>query len=103
MGVSVSTPSPPPYSYSESINSDTVLNNSSVLLDTKRREISDLCQHCRRRPSTTKWVGNGGALDLVHGFYQLWCDFCATTAQLEYAREAAARVPELEAKLATLK
>lgn len=58
-----------------------------------------LCQHCRVRRATLDWVGEGGTLGHVHGLYERWCEVCATTEQLAYAKRQAARVPELEAKL----
>ena len=50
-----------------------------------------------------QWIGEGGWLAQSHGFYEMWCDFCATEAQLEYAQRMSANIPELEAKMATLR
>lgn len=66
-------------------------------------KLGDLCQKCRKRPSTTQWVGDGGALAYTHGFYELWCDVCVLTEQLKHARATARRIPVLERKLAAAK
>lgn len=60
------------------------------------------CQRCNERPADEWWVDDGGMLAMTHGHYQAWCMRCIVTAQLKYAREAAATVPELEKKLAQL-
>jgi hypothetical protein len=39
---------------------------------------------------------------LVHGMYQMWCELCAARAQLDYSREQATRVADLEARVAEL-
>jgi hypothetical protein len=62
-----------------------------------------ICQHCHKRRSTTEWVGDGGSLAYVHGFAKRWCDVCALEAQLDYARQAAERIPDLEARLAKVR
>lgn len=64
--------------------------------------MTDLCANCQQRQATLNWVGEGGTLGFVHGMYQRWCEVCATTAQLKYAREQAAMIPALELKLAGL-
>ena len=61
-----------------------------------------LCKNCNKREGTTRWVGNGGVMDLVHGMYQMWCEICATEAQLEYAKERAKAISKLERKLKKL-
>jgi len=72
------------------------------LAEIKRTE-KELCQNCGKREATTNWVGDGGVIEYVHGFYQRWCDYCATKATLAYARKQARRIPSLERKLAKLK
>ena len=64
--------------------------------------MKDLCQNCKKRKATQNWVGKGGMLDFAHGMYQRWCNYCTTEAQLEYAREIAKTIPELEKKMKKL-
>ena len=59
-----------------------------------------LCQNCGKHEATTKWLGQGSALDFVHGNYWEWCECCALREQLAYAKKLAEGIPELEAKLA---
>lgn len=54
-----------------------------------------LCTNCHARPGTLAWVGEGGALAYVHGLSRLWCEPCIVKAQLDYALDRAAAVPEL--------
>jgi hypothetical protein len=61
-----------------------------------------ICRNCNERAAIGKWVGNGSVMDLVHGNYTYWCEPCMLRAQIEHAREAAERLPELEARLAKL-
>jgi len=60
------------------------------------------CENCHKREATTKWLGNGSALDLVHGAYWMWCEICVVKEQIKYAEESAARLPELRARLSEL-
>ncbi len=62
-----------------------------------------LCKCCRKRKATIQWVGDGGVMAWAHGMAEGWCEICATEAQVEYARDAAQRLPELEARLAELR
>ena len=64
--------------------------------------MKELCANCQSRPAEIDWVGEGGTLAWVHGMFSRWCLRCATEAQLKHARETAARIPELEQKLAGL-
>ena len=57
------------------------------------------CASCGKREGTIRW---GDMLALTHGWVQMWCEHCAVTKQLEYARERAAAIPELEARLSAL-
>jgi len=61
-----------------------------------------LCWKCGRRPGTMLYVGEGGALELTHGYGQSWCELCVVRGQAAYAREQAARLPELEERLHVL-
>ena len=58
-----------------------------------------ICDNCHRRPGTVRW---GDMLAVTHGGGERWCEICATAAQLEYAKERAAAIPELEAELVRL-
>jgi hypothetical protein len=61
-----------------------------------------MCVHCNERPATGKWVDDGGVFAYTHGWYEFWCEPCMVKAQIQYARECAERLPELEARLAEL-
>ncbi len=63
-------------------------------------EPSGECSNCHQRPATVFWTGEGGSLAFVHGCYESWCKPCTLKAQLDYARERAAAIPELERELA---
>jgi len=60
----------------------------------------DTCPKCNKRKSTTRWAD--GELALTHGWIIYICEICAVTEQLEHAKERAAKIPELEAKLKEL-
>ena len=38
-------------------------------------------------------------LNYIHSGGSLWCRYCCVEAQLEYAKEQAARIPKLEEEL----
>ena len=57
-----------------------------------------VCQNCGQHQGTVKWTA--GALDMAHGFYQMWCEGCALRKQIEHAEERAAALPELRQRLA---
>lgn len=57
------------------------------------------CQECGERPATVLW-STDGTMGLIHGGYRYWCNRCALRAQVEHARDCAARLPELERQLA---
>ena len=65
-------------------------------------EPSGDCANCGQRPATQFWVGEGGMLAYTHGHYQSWCEPCVLQAQLDYARERAEAIPDLERQLAAL-
>jgi len=60
------------------------------------------CASCQERPATLWWVGDGGTLAITHGMKVPWCERCCVSAQLKHARERAAEIPALEAKLKEL-
>lgn len=64
--------------------------------------MGDLCINCGERPATVNWVSADPTLAFVHGMTTRWCECCALEAQLEHAREMAAKIPELEVALAKL-
>ena len=61
-----------------------------------------VCANCNKRPATKAWTGDGGVMDLVHGNFAFWCEFCILTAQIEHAKKRAACIPKLEADLRSL-
>ncbi len=62
----------------------------------------DVCVHCRERPATMDWVGDGGIMAHIHGISVRWCDYCAVEAQLVYAKARAAEVADLERRFREL-
>ena len=56
-----------------------------------------ICQKCHKRQATVVWTESEFAF--IHGMNEEWCDICATTTQLEYAKKLAANIPTLEARL----
>lgn len=64
--------------------------------------LSNLCANCGEREGTQKWVANGGVMDLIHGFYEMWCEVCCLTKQIEFAEERAAEIPVMRARLKEL-
>lgn len=63
----------------------------------REAQLSDagLCLNCGKRPGTVRWVGDGGAIALVHGMYSMWCPRCCAREQLRHAIGAARRIPRL--------
>lgn len=59
-----------------------------------------LCFKCERRDGTTWW--SEGVMAYVHGAKAPVCEICALRMQLDHARERAAEIPVMEARLATL-
>jgi protein-arginine kinase activator protein McsA len=57
------------------------------------------CQHCNKREATINWVGGGSFLEYNHGFYERWCERCATKEQLKHAKKEMKRLPKLIIKL----
>lgn len=60
-----------------------------------------LCKRCNTRPATT-WWSDEGTIAAVHGYYSATCERCVVERQLEHAREMAASIPKLEARLKEL-
>lgn len=58
------------------------------------------CGNCGKRPASVWWTE--GTVAAIHGMVAAWCDHCATTAQIKFARERAADIPRLEQRLAEL-
>jgi hypothetical protein len=64
------------------------------------------CQKCDKREATMVWGGDNycGLCDARgYGKNQRWCAACVAEAQLDYARERAAAIPDLEARLAAVR
>ena len=59
------------------------------------------CRRCNTRPATT-WWSDEGMIAAVHGMYSASCERCVVERQLEHARELAAGIPKLEARLKEL-
>ena len=62
-----------------------------------------ICQKCKKREATTKWVGEGGVVDFIHGMYQEWCGICCLEAQIAYAEKHKNDLKKLKEKLKKLK
>ena len=61
------------------------------------------CTKCGERPATGIWPDDGGSLAYTHGAYPHWCEVCILQVQIINCRQAAARLPSLEAKLQALR
>lgn len=57
------------------------------------------CSNCKKHKATIRWVGEGGMLAFTHGCWSPWCECCELKAQLEYAKELSASIPEKEKRL----
>ena len=55
----------------------------------------ETCARCGKREGTVKWLRNGGTMAMAHGLYEMWCERCATRAQLRHALTRAVRIPVL--------
>jgi hypothetical protein len=53
-----------------------------------------LCQKCGQREATETWTND--LMSFVHGMSQEWCNYCCIKEQLDFAREQAMRIPQLE-------
>jgi len=62
-----------------------------------------LCENCQENPATGLWLGEGGTLAITRDYMQaLWCERCMVEEELKHAKDMAAKVNELEIKLASL-
>lgn len=61
-----------------------------------------LCANCGLHKGTIKWVGEGGGIALVHGFYEMWCECCVLKEQIKHAEERSAALPGLRKELERL-
>lgn len=59
------------------------------------------CRRCDKRPAT-HWWSDEGMIAAVHGMYSARCEHCIVEVQLEHAKEMAASIPKLEARLKEL-
>lgn len=59
------------------------------------------CSRCNTRPATM-WWSDEGTVGIVRGYVSARCERCVVEVQLEHAREMAASIPKLEARLAVL-
>ena len=60
-----------------------------------------LCKLCNKRPATL-WWSDEGMVAAVHGMYAPRCERCCIETQLAHAREMAASIPKLVARLKEL-
>lgn len=58
-----------------------------------------LCANCKHHEATQRWVGEGGALAMTHGFYEMWCEGCVLRKQIDHAEHLIARLPDLKRRL----
>ena len=61
------------------------------------------CDNCHQREGTLPWVGDGGALAMIHGMARMWCEHCVLEAQIAHAEQCAADLPALRDQLAALR
>lgn len=73
--------------------------NTSITTVEAEGSSDPICDNCNEHKGTMKWTGDGGILALTHGRWVWWCNCCAVKAQLEYARERADAIPDLEEEL----
>lgn len=59
-----------------------------------------MCETCKTRQAT-KWLTEG-AIAMVHGCATPICEICILTDWIAHAKERAAMIPEMEAKLKSL-
>ena len=58
-----------------------------------------ICLNCKKHKATERFSESGGALDFVHGFYEMWCKCCCLKAQIKHARERARALKGLKKEL----
>lgn len=62
------------------------------------------CVNCKARPATEWWSGEASFMDVNRGApVYAWCSVCCLEAELAHCQKVAARIPELETKLAALR
>ena len=61
---------------------------------------NDRCVNCGIRTATTDYSGD--AMSMIHGFVSRWCEQCLLEKWIREAKESAARLPDLEQRLAKL-
>jgi hypothetical protein len=61
-----------------------------------------ICAHCKTRPATTVWVGDGGVMAFIHGAGEDWCRRCVLEAQLAHAQAMEQQIPVLRRELAAI-
>lgn len=64
------------------------------------RRGSLLCQRCGQRSGTHKF--GEGAIAMIHGCYEMWCERCVLEKQIGHAEERASALPGLRERLAQL-
>jgi len=57
------------------------------------------CDNCGKPRITTPWLGEGSALDYVHGNYANWCKVCQLQAKVKHAYEVEASISYLTGEL----
>jgi len=70
-------------------------------MDITRPPKDQTCDECKKRPAT-QWWSTEGLVAAIHGFVEARCEICCVVGVLEHARQQAAMIPELEAKLVEL-
>lgn len=60
-------------------------------------EIEGPCRRCRAHPATVRY--GTSVMEVMHGDYRVLCECCSLAEGLRQCEEAAARIPELRAKL----
>lgn len=71
--------------------------------ESKREEAAlrkQTCFKCGKHKASVRWVGDGGFMAFTHGMWEPCCECCAARMVLEYAKERASKIPELEKELA---
>jgi len=75
-------------------------NSSEVTSEKEPYKKSKMkCNNCNRERPTKTWVGEGSALDYIHGFHTQWCQVCIVETQIKYAEERRDALPELYKEL----
>ncbi len=67
------------------------------------QELMGICNKCNKREATMRWADDATAAMLGGIWISYVCEICALEAQIEHARERAAEIPGMEAKLKKLR